>query len=869
VNAFVRVARWCVARASVPGDRAALVQDLDEEYASLARELGTLRSTAWYVSQAARSVPALVKYRIQQARPLAIGRVTLWRDLRYGAHALRRAPAFTLVASATLAVGIGASTAAFTAFSAALLTPLPYPHHDRLAVVVETRRGDEISDAYPDFLDWRGRTRSFEALASYRGLTVTVTGNGEPERVRGQIVNANLFEVLGVRPLLGRAFDASHDNPGAPRAALVGYGFWQRRFGGDPSIVGRTMTIDGAPCEVLGILPRGVDFPSGMVFAPAELYLSFGTYVDDDLRNRGSHPGLEVVGLLRPGVSLAQAGDDLAGIAAQIAAEHPDTNRDTSTRVYDAISVIVGDFKVQLRILIVASVVLLLIACANVASLTLTRTMARSRELAVRTALGASRGRLAWALLVEHAVLAGAGVAAGVLLAYGLTAAVRPLVTNLPRLGDLRPDARALGFAVAAMSITTVLFSVAPMLWLRRAPMDPWLRTRGQAARGWRTRQTLVALQVALALTLVVGAMLLGASLARMQSRSGGIVADGTLTFALRLPETSYAQPAALPFFEELYRRLRTGPGVTAVGGISTLPFSGSSANSGIRLPGQQDEASVRTDVAVVTPEYFRAMGITLVRGRWFDARDAEASASVTVIDERLAARLFPGGDALGRRVQGWGLADAEIIGIVGHVDAYGVGVPSRPELYVPLTQRPRPMMTTVVRTTADPSSVPTFVRTTLSGLDPNLAISNVRTMNEWVGLTVAVPMLLATLSAGFGLVALLLAGIGVHGMIGYAVELRRREAGIRLALGARPGAVVRLMIAGASAALAGGAIVGALGAIVAGRLLQAQLFEIGPSDPVVLALAAGTLLGVGLLASWLPARRAARVPLSAVLQED
>ena len=853
------------------------MSDLDEEFAGRRKDDGPATATWWLLSQAARSIPALIAYRIgvrQSQRQLSIQghpmRLPIsWQDLRYGVRALRRTPAFTIVATATLAVGIGASTASFTAFNAALLAPLPYPDQGRLAVVQETRRTDEISDSYPDFLDWRARARSFEGLASFRGLTVTLTGDGTPERVRGQIVNANLFDVLGVRPAIGRPFGAQSDQPGAAKAVILGYGLWQGRFNGDASVLGRTITIDGSPRDVVGVMPKGFDFPSGIIYFPADIYLSFGAYWDADLASRDAHPGLEAIGLLRPNVSLAQAREELSGIAAQLANEHPDTNRDIGNVVSDAITVIVGDLRTQLRTLITASFGLLLIACANVAGLTLTRTIARRRELAVRSALGASRTSLAAGLLVEHLVLAAGGAAAGIGLAYVLTLAVRPLLADLPRLTDLTPNLGVLAFAVAAMVATTAFFSLAPLLWLRRAPMDPWLRQRGQTSRGWRARQALVGVQLALGLTLVVSATLLSASLTRLQSRSGGIVADGTLTFGLRLPEASYTDDKSVPFYDELYRRLGAGPSVTAVGGISTLPFSGSGSQSVIHLPGQDETGAVRTDVAVVTPGYFRAMGIKLVHGRIFDERDTAKTAAVAIVDERFAARFFPNADPIGQHVQGWGMRDTEIVGVVGHVDNYGVGAPGREELYMPLAQRPRPLLTTVVRAEREPTLLATFARTTIAGLDPDLAISNVRTMRDWVDRTVAGPKLMATLSGAFGFLAVLLAAIGMYGLVGYAVELRRKEAGIRMALGARPGAVVRLMIGGTAGALAGGAVAGLAGAAAAGRLLQEQLFGVGPYDPMVMASATAALGAAALVAGWLPARRAARLSLSSVLQEE
>ncbi len=617
-------------------------------------------------------------------------------------------------------------------------------------------------------------------------------------------------------------------------------------------------------------MPHDVDFPSGIVYNPADIYLSFGAFWEDDLGNRGSHPGLEAVGLLRPGATIDEARAELAGISAQLQTDHPDTNRDVAALVRDAITVIVGDVRGQLQTVALASLVLLLIACANLAGLTLTRAMSRQREMAVRSALGARRASLASLFLVEHSLLAAAGGAIGVTLAYGLTRLIRPFVGDLPRLADLAPDGRVLALSLGLMVGTTLAFSLAPMLWVRRATLDPWLRQRGATVGGLRLRHALVGTQVALAVVLLAAAVLLGASLRQLESSAGGIVSAGTLTFRLGLPDARYDEGARAPFFESLYARLAAGPGVTAVGGITTLPFSGSGAQSGIRPAGTTDADSVvRTDVAVVTRDYFRAMGVRLVKGRVFDERDSATSPRVAVVDERFAARFWPGADPIGRHVSGYGAHDLEVIGVVNHVDNYGVGVSSREELYTFLWQQPRTTLTTIVRTGADPADLAPFARATVASLDPSLAISSLRTMRAVVDRTVAGPRLASLLSGGFGACAMLLAAVGIYGLVAFTVALRRREAAVRMALGATPGGVVRAVVSGTAVAIALGSVAGVGGALLAGRLLASQLFGVAAHDPVVLGGTLLVLAAIALAASWIPARRAAAIPPAAVLQEE
>jgi putative ABC transport system permease protein len=865
---LVRVLRWLMRVVADRDTRDAVVADLDEEFGLRCGLEGLARARRWYVSQAIRSLWPLAARRSMYgcADTTRSGRFHL--ELGQATRTLARAPGYAAITMLTLALGIGITTAAFTAVSAALLRPLPYPTEARLAVVAETRGTSEISVSYPDFLDWQAHSEAFDALAAFRGYSGTLTGGDTAERVRGQVVTSNLLTVLGVAPRIGQPFDAAADRPGAARTVLLGDGLWRRRFGARRDILGTSLDLDGLAYEVIGVMPPGFNFPDGIVYAAPDLYLPLGPFADADLATRGSHTGLEAIGLLKPGVTLDRARDDLGRLQAAIIAEHSDADRGVGVQVDHAVTVIVGDLRDELQTVWGGSLVLLLIACANVAGLTLTRAVSRRQELALRVALGGSRRALAATLLAEHVIVAVGGAAAGLALAFTLTFAARRYVSDLPRLTDLYPDARVLSFAVALMVITTALASVAPLAWLGRASLDPWLRARGESHRGWRLRRLLVGAQVALALTLVSSAGLLGRSLVALHQRSGGIIANGVLTFDLRFPDRTPRETIAA-FYQDFYGRLSAAPAVMAVGGISTLPFSGSGSQSGIRPKGGSAEDDVRTDVAVIAARYFSAMGIPMLRGRPFDGRDGLTGPPVAIVDDRFAAHLWPGRDPIGQHVAGWGFDDLVVVGVVAHVDNYGVGSPSREELYVPLAERPAGRLYTTIRSTADPAVLGPFARGTVATMDAALALGNMQPMDLVVDRTVAGPRLAAGLGIGFGALALLLAGIGMYGLVAYSVELRRREAGIRLALGADPAALVRLVALGTAAAVGTGGLIGIAGSLLAGALLEHQLVDVRPYDPLVIIGSTVVLGAAAAVSTWWPARRLGRVSPAVALEVD
>ena len=794
------------------------------------------------------------------------------QPLQYAGRSLTRAPGFTIAASLTLALGIGSATAVFGILSAAFLRPLPYTDPDQLIAISETRRGEEISVAYPNLLDFRTESRSFTELAGFSGRAFTLgaaSGDGAPERVRGQVVTANLFRTLGVLPVRGRTFVESEDRPGTERVAIIGHGLWERRFGSSTDIIGRPIVLDRESYTVVGVMPPGFDFPGGLVYGAAEIWVPAGLVVAGDWSSRQSHPGIVGVARLRPGATLASARTDVEAIAHRLREQYPETNAEQSVLLRTALDGIVGELRPGLRLVAGAVALLLALTCANVAGLFLARSVARHREIAIRSALGAARRRIVGHLVAESLLLAVLGGVGGVVFAWSAIRLAAPFIEGMPRLDQVPFDARVLAFALVTTLVTGLVYGVAPALAATGESIDRWLRDRGRStgAMSARVRRVLVGGEIALSLMLVVGATLLARSFAKLRAESGGIDPAGVLTFELRVPESVYSDGAAVStFYRTLVDRLGALPGVSAVGGISTLPFSGAGSQSGIRLLGGSD--SQRTDVAVVTPGYFRALGIELLRGRVFSAADDSTTPSVAVIDERLARRFWPDADAIGQRLEGWGFRELTVIGVVRHVKSYGVASESREELYVTHAQRPAQRMIMTVRASGEPSALATSARRIVAEMDASLPVYSARTMREVVSATVAAPRLSAAVSGVVAALALLLATVGLYGVLAFMVGQRTHEIGVRMALGATPGAVAGSIVTQALVVAVGGIAVGAAGAVVVVRLVRSQLFGVSPLDPTTIVVASIVFIGVTVVASWLPARRAAVVSPVTALRE-
>ena len=793
--------------------------------------------------------------------------------LRFAARSLRRSPTFTLFSVLTLVLGIGASTAVFSVFSSALLRELPYPDGDRLVVVAESRDAtDEISVSFPDLADWQARTRTFDQLAGYIGQSFNLVGESEPERLRGVLATSNLFATLQVQPFMGRDFLPEEGLPGAPRVVAISYALWTTRFASNPAVIGQTISLNDEPTTIVAVMPEGFRFPDGMVYGPSDLWHPIGGVLGDDLTNRDSHPGLAVIGRLKAGQDLESGTEDLASIAAQLRAEYPISNKDVGIVTRGALASIVGDVSTPLTILLAAVTLLLLIACGNVAALIMTRASVRERELAIRSALGAGRRQVLGHLLSEGVLLALLGGIGGALLAILLVQFGAGLLSGLPRMDTIRLDWRVLLAATGIVLLTGAFFGLAPALQVGGHWQDS-MRVRSASAGlpSTRNRRFLVAAEVALALVLLIGASLLFQSFRNLYGASGGIDPSGVMIANLRIPETKYDDQRSTLFWNQLMERLESSPGVAAAGAVSVLPFSGAGAQSGIsqrELPATK-ENEIRTDVQAATPGYFATLGIELLQGRLFEATDDAAHPAVAVVDDRFAERFWPGANPIGRRVQGWGFRELTVVGVVRHVKRYGVAEESREELYVPLAQRPFTRMTMVVKSAGDPMASLAVVRREVAALDPALPVYDYRPMTDVVSATIAGPRVVAVLSAGFAVIAGILALVGIYGVMAFVVSTRTREIGVRSALGATPTSIVSMVGRQALALGLAGTLAGVVGSLAVGRLIEGFVYQVAVTSLVTYAGLSSAMLVLVLLAAAGPAIRAARVSPLVALNQD
>lgn len=805
-------------------------------------------------------------------------------DLRFAWRTLRRAPAFTAAAALTLAIGVGATTAVFSVVYAVLLRPLPYPDSERLVRVYSEDEGVLWTASPPDFVDWRGQTTSFEQLAAVNSGAFALTGAGPAQQRQGAQVTAAFFPVLGVAPALGRGFAAAADADGASRLVVLGDALWRTVYGGDRDVLGRTVRLDGAEYEVIGVMPPGFNAPGN-----TELWVPLMFTADDLATQRGAHY-LDVYGRLRAGVTLERADREMKEIAARIGLAFPEVNQGWTARVTSLRDALVGDLRRPLYALLGAVALVLLTACVNVASLLIGRAVARDRELALRAALGAGRGRLARVVLADTAVLALAGGALGVALAaWGVEALTRIAPADLPQLDQARVDGLVLVFSLLVTGLTALLFGAAPSYrLLRRAEDVGALADRergGTAGRGAQgTRRTLVAVQVALAVTLVAGAGLLVRSLANLLATDAGFEPRGVLSFALAVPDASYQEPERVEaFVVAVEDHLRALPGVTDVGTTFGLPLTGFdfsisvSSLDGRAFSPQEKERFVSPQLRIVTPGYFAAMGIPILRGRGIVDQDRADTPPVVVVSETAARRMFGTNDPIGRRFElgtrmglGRGRVGGEVVGVVGDVRDVGPGEPPRPLMYAVHRQFPVGFLTVVVKASGgDPLALAGPARAAVAEVDPNVPVYQVRTLRQLMGASVARTRFLATVLALFAGVALVLAAVGIYGVVAYSVAQRTREFGIRLALGARAADVVRLVLGQGAALSAAGAAAGLVLTLIATPVLRRLLYQVTPTDPVTLVGGTLALLVVALVACYLPARRAARLdPMEALHHE-
>jgi predicted permease len=810
----------------------------------------------------------------------------LRQDLRFAVRMLRRTPGFTLAAVLTLALGIGANTTMFSVLNATLLQSLPYPDSDRLATLWRTSFADPESLSIvsaPNFRDWRERSRTFDSMAIFdsAGRGYNLTGQGEPEQVPGLRVTASFFTVLGVPPFLGRTFSQEEEQPGADRVVVLSYGLWKRRYAGDPAIVGRTIPIDSAARTVIGVMPESFRFQYGI---ERQLWVPAGWTPGD--QDRGSNSFI-AIGRIRRDVTLAQAQSDMDTVGRALAEAYPDQNGGQTIRVMPMIEL--GASRLRSTLVPMLGIVgfVLLIACANVANLLLARAASRSRELAVRSAMGAGRGRLVRQLLTESLVLAFAGGAAGLLLAYWGVGALLPLLPGNIRNVPFRPvdrigiDTSVLAFTSLVALGSGLLFGLAPAFASYRGGLNTALResARGFAGDGRsRLRYGLVASEIALTLVVLAGAGVMLVSVARLLRVDPGLDPRNVLVLQMALPQENlyYGPPGNPRFCEGLLEQVGSIPGVTSVSGIAHLPLSGANAGRGLAIEGRPDPGSQNQPGAgysVACPDILKTMGMTLRAGREFTVRDALDSPGVALINDSFARRHWPNEDAVGKRFKiGRTGSDAPwltVVGVYKDVRHNGLDRDGTPHFLRPYQQAGWPSMSIVVRTASAPQTFTPAVKRALTVVEPEQPVATVRTMEEVIGRSVAPRRFPMMLLSGFAVLALVLAAIGIAGVVSYSVVQRTPEIGVRIALGAQRSDVLRLILGHSLAWALAGVVVGIAGAVGLLRLLGSLLYGVTAGDPWVLGTVSLILIGVAIAASYVPARRAMQVDAVSALRQS
>jgi putative ABC transport system permease protein len=799
--------------------------------------------------------------------------MTLLKDIQYAARILRRSPGFTLTAVLTLALGIGANTAIFSVVNATLLRPLPFPHPERLVALQNQYKAvglDSASVSVPEYIDYRKQRQLFSEVAAVNTDDFNLTGVDRPERLQCGEATSGLFTVLGVQPILGRVFNYEEDQPGKNQVVLLTQGLWKRRFAADPAVVGRTIHLNGKPFTVIGIVPNILQW-----FAPLDAWIPTGFTPADMAPSQRGQQSLFILARLQPGVSLDRARAGMAAFGSTLAKAYPDNYPASSgwaIRVDSLNELLVGDVRGGLIVLLAAVGFVLLIACANVANLLLGRASGRMRELSIRAALGAARWRIARQLLTESVLLGLLGGAAGILLgswAVGFLVSSGP--QQLPRLDEVSVDGRVLAFTAAIAILTGVLFGLAPVIQVATGNLHDMLKLGARGAAGslrrHRTRSALVVVEVALSLVLLVAAGLLLRSFASLQKVDPGFRAVNVLTFGISLPESAYSTPARTAgFFHALLDRLAAMPGVRASGAVNPLPFSGNNSSGSFLIEGRSvayGGTAPHADQRAVSPGYFKTMGIPLRRGRLLTDADRQGAAPAVVIDDALAQEYFKGADPLGRHLRrpsssSW----STVVGIVGHVQHSALDSKQRKATFYSSYQQDlhTQSLQFVVHSAGDPMALANVVQQQVSSLDKDVPIFDVKTMDGRVAASLANRRFAAWLLAAFSFIAMLLAAVGLYGVMAQSVQQRSREIGVRMALGAQSRDVLRMILRQGAILIAGGLIAGTAAALVLTSLMKSLLFAVSPADPLTFVLVAALLLAVALAATWLPARRATRL---------
>jgi predicted permease len=840
----------------------------DDARARALREFGDLEDARRYIGHLDRGTEAAIRRRDLMSE--------LLQDLHYAVRKLRAAPVFAAAVVLTLALGIGANTAIFSVVHSVLLRALPFAKADQLVRLNFYMKGQLDAGSPPELADLRTRSHSLAAVAMYDGVAANlIRPDGEAELLVAVRVSANWFDMLRVRPLLGRGFVAGDDRDGAPKTALLSEHLWRQEFGADSSIIGRGVRINGETRTVVGVIPAAQGYPfTADLWEP---FVSPQTLLSDDARGTR---WVSMLARLRDGVTLDAARAELSAIARGLEAKYPRSYNHFDVRPVSMQTAIVGDLRRPLLVIMAAVALVLLVACANVANLMLVRATARESELAIRSALGAGRGRLARQMVTEALVLTGIGAAAGLLLAQvGVRELLRLAPQSLPQLQRARIDLPTLGATALIAALTGLVFGVLPIIRDARANVADALRAGARGARGLpsanRVKHAIVIGEVALAVLLLAGSGLLLRSFQRLMSVDPGFRPQGALVFRVSLPDRAYPDDDRVrSFVAALSGRLRAIPGVRRVGMANTLPLDGSDFTITFTIRGRPplpENAQPSAQVITATPDFLPALGVPLLSGREISDADRAGSGPVVVVSRGFAKRFFPGENPIGHYVQlGWTVDSlprgGTIVGVVGDVKQVALDQPSPPTVYLPFAQAPRPGLRVVMETAVAPASVAAAARRAVAETDRELPVFALRTLEEHVVTSVAAQRFYASLVTLFAAVALVLAAVGLYGVIAYAVSQRTHELGVRLALGATAERVTRMVVAEGITLAGMGALIGIAAALAAGTLLTSLLFGVSARDPLTLGAVAGVLLLVAAIASWVPARRAARVdPLLAM----
>ncbi len=813
---------------------------------------------------------------------------TLIKDIRYGIRSLIKRPSFTSIAVITLALGIGANTAIFSVVNATLLRPLPFKNPDRIVMVWGyipklAHTADKFPSSAGNYLGLAKQEQTFQELAAFRQWSWQLTHAGEPEQLQGVRVSANFFETLGAGPVLGQTFTPDQDQEGAAPVAIISNRLWQREFAADKNVLGKSLTLNGRTVTVIGVMPRDFEFPGGANMIPG---LQFATKNDiwmplamteQERKNQGSL-NLALLGRLKPGVTMSQAENETRAIETSL----PLGTIGYTVNLVPLQKQMVGNIQRLLLVLLATVAFVLLIACANVANLLLARASSRRKEMAIRGALGAGRFRIIRQLLTESMLLSSLGGMLGFLVAiWGTPLLVSLIPEKVPRIHEINVDLRVLGFALLTSIVTGIVFGLAPALQASRIDLNESLKESARGTTGGlrqnRLRAFLIVSEVSLAVVLMIGAALLAKSFVRLLDVKPGFDPSQTLTMEVSLPTlppskyTSEQEQAA--FFQQVLERLSHSPGVTAAGAVLSLPLTGAEESTDLFIEGRPKpsaEQRPEADYTVVTPDYFRVLQIPLLRGRQFTDRDNKDAPGVIIINDALARRYWPDEDPTGQRITiGFEKSPREIVGIVASVKQSTLSSGARPAMYLPHLQLPTGGMSIVIRTSGDPMSLAILARTQIHSVDPGIPVTNIRTMDEIFSASVAQQRFSMLLVGVFGALALVLAAIGIYGVMGYTVTQRKHEIAVRMALGAKTSQVLRLILKDGLVLASLGVGIGLAGAFALTRLMSSLLFDVKPTDTQTFIAVSALLILVALLACFIPARRATKVdPLVALRYE-